>query len=48
MAAYADHAQILGVEDEEIYTFFHRTLDYLASDNFTLDELLSCFAGGRI
>ena len=41
MAAYADHAQILGVEDEEIYTFFHRTLDYLASDNFTLDELLS-------
>ena len=41
MAAYADHAQILGVEDEEVYAFFHRTLDYLASNNFTLDELLS-------
>lgn len=41
MAAYADHAQILGVEDEEVYSFFHKTLDYLAGNNFTTDELLA-------
>mgnify|MGYP006291296253 CR=1 FL=1 len=28
-AAYADHAQILGQEDPEIYAFFHSTLDFL-------------------
>jgi hydroxylamine reductase len=30
MAAYADHARILGVEDEEVYAFFHEALDKLA------------------
>jgi hydroxylamine reductase len=28
-AAYLDHAQILGKEDESAYAFFHQTLDYL-------------------
>jgi hydroxylamine reductase len=28
-AAYADHARILGVEDDEVYAFFHEALDFL-------------------
>lgn len=40
IAAYADHAQILGVEDEEVYHFFHETLSFLAENQFTLEELL--------
>ena len=28
-AAYADHAKALGVEDDEVYAFFHETLDFL-------------------
>ncbi len=32
MAAYADHAQILGQEDDEVYAFFHKALDFLCSD----------------
>jgi len=31
-AAYADHAQILGHEDPEIYAAFHATLDFLAQN----------------
>jgi len=31
MAAYADHAAILGVEDDEAYSFFHEALDFLTS-----------------
>ncbi len=30
MAAYADHAQILGQEDESVYAFTHEALDFLA------------------
>ena len=40
-AAYADHAQILGREDEEVYRFFHEALDFLTKDNPTADELVS-------
>lgn len=40
MAAYADHAQILGVEDDEVYAFFHEALDYLTREPKDLDELL--------
>jgi hydroxylamine reductase len=29
-AAYADHAMILGVEDDDVYRFFHSTLNQLA------------------
>jgi len=41
MAAYADHAQILGQEDDEVYAFFHKTLSFLATDPTNIDELLS-------
>jgi len=41
MAAYVDHAQILGQEDDEVYAFFHKTLNYLASNPSDIDELLA-------
>ncbi|HPB92617.1 MAG TPA: hydroxylamine reductase [Anaerohalosphaeraceae bacterium] len=31
MAAYADHAMLLGIEDDEVYAFFHEALDFLTS-----------------
>jgi hydroxylamine reductase len=40
-AAYADHAQILGQEDEEVYAFFHRALDFLAGEPTDVDALVS-------
>ena len=39
-AAYADHAQILGQEDDDVYAFFHEALNYLTKDDPTADELL--------
>ena len=33
MAAYADHAQILGQADDAVFAFFHEALDFLARDN---------------
>jgi len=32
-AAYADHAQILGREDEQVYAFFHETLNFLTTED---------------
>ena len=32
-AAYADHAQVLGREDDEVYAFFHEALDFLCSED---------------
>ncbi len=40
-AAYADHAQILGKEDESVYALFHKTLDFLTKDSPSTDELLA-------
>ena len=40
MAAYADHAQILGFEEEAVWAFFHEALDSLATDDPTTDELV--------
>jgi len=40
-AAYADHAQILGHEDDSVYAFFHEALDYLTNDSPAADELLA-------
>jgi len=40
-AAYADHAHILGQEDDAVYAFFHETLDLLASEKFDADTLLA-------
>jgi hydroxylamine reductase len=39
-AAYADHALILGQEDEKVYAFFHEALDFLTKPNPTVDELV--------
>jgi len=41
MASYADHALILGVEEDEVYAFFHEMLDYLADDPTVVAELTS-------
>jgi len=39
MAAYADHAYILGQEDDEIYAFMHEALSYLNEANPTVESL---------
>ena len=39
-AAYVDHAQILGKEDADLYSFFHRTLNYLTQKPTNAEELL--------
>jgi len=41
MAAYADHALILGVEDDNVYAYFHEVLNFLASDVADLDSLVA-------
>ena len=41
MAAYADHAMILGQEDEAVYAFFHEALNFLTSgDAANVDKLV--------
>jgi hydroxylamine reductase len=39
-AAYADHARILGKEDDALYAEFHRLLDLLAGDKLEAGQLL--------
>jgi hydroxylamine reductase len=39
-AAYADHAMILGKEDDGVYAFFHEALAFLTRADPTVDELL--------
>jgi hydroxylamine reductase len=41
MAAYADHALILGQEDDKVYAFFHEALNFLTRDDPSLDELVA-------
>ena len=41
MAAYADHARILGQEDDTVYAFIHEALAYLTKGDPTVDELLA-------
>ncbi len=49
MAAYADHAQILGQEDESVYAFFHEALYFLAKESRTVDELVTmCMRCGEM
>ncbi len=38
-AAYADHALILGQQDEAVWAFFHEALDFLASEPTDIDRL---------
>lgn len=40
MAAYADHAKILGQEDEGVYAFFHKALRRLAEEAMGAEDLL--------
>jgi hydroxylamine reductase len=40
-AAYTDHAQILGREDEAVYAFIHEALDLLTKQKPAADELLA-------
>jgi len=40
-AAYADHAYILGKEDQAVYMFFHEALDFLTRDDLAVDDLLA-------
>jgi len=49
VAAYADHAYILGIEDAHVYTFFHETLDFLTNPNPSVDDLVArCMACGEV
>lgn len=41
MAAYADHALILGQEDDAVYAFIHEALDFLTVPEPGVDELLA-------
>ena len=48
-AAYADHAMILGYEDDQVYAFFHEALNSLNKDDITAEELVSlCMKCGEI
>lgn len=40
MAAYADHAHVLGREDEEVTAWFHKGLAALVNDKLTVDDLV--------
>ena len=39
-AAYAEHARVLGKEDDSVYAFFHEVLSFLMNPKPTVDELL--------
>jgi len=39
VAAYADHAKVLGVEDDEVYAFFHEALDFISNEHELPDYL---------
>ena len=41
MAAYADHACVLGVQDDGVYAFIHEALDFLAGNPSDVDALVS-------
>jgi hydroxylamine reductase len=40
-AAYADHALVLGKEDDSVYAYFLEALDFLTREDLTVDELLA-------
>jgi hydroxylamine reductase len=40
MAAYADHALILGEEDDAVFAFFHEALDFLAGNPTDSSQLI--------
>lgn len=40
MAAYADHAHILGQDDNDIYAFFHKALAAMVDDSLSLTDYI--------
>lgn len=49
ICAYADHAQILGKEDEQVYAFVHEALAATAAQGLGLNEMLGlCLKCGEI
>ncbi len=49
LAAYADHAQILEFEDDDVYAFVHEALDFLAGEPQDINELLGmCLRCGEV
>ncbi|MGD9580157.1 MAG: hydroxylamine reductase [Vampirovibrionia bacterium] len=49
VAAYADHAQILGEESEIVTAFFYDALNFLTKQNPSVDELLTyCLKCGEV
>ncbi|MDI6854181.1 MAG: hydroxylamine reductase [Deltaproteobacteria bacterium] len=49
VCAYADHAQILGKEDEEVYAFIHEALAATADPGLSLNDALGlCLKCGEI
>jgi hydroxylamine reductase len=48
-AAYADHALVLGKEDEGVWSFFHEALDFLAGDPTDIGALTAmCLRCGEV
>ncbi len=48
-AAYADHALILGVEDEEVWAFFHEAMSFLADAPTDVNTLTAmCLRCGQV
>ncbi|MBN1911997.1 MAG: hydroxylamine reductase [Pirellulales bacterium] len=41
MAAYADHARVLGVEDDGVYAFIHEAMDFLAGNPGEVNALVA-------
>ncbi|MDT8389952.1 MAG: hydroxylamine reductase [Lentisphaeria bacterium] len=41
MAAYVDHARILGQEDDAVYAFIHEAMDFLAGNPADVDALVA-------
>lgn len=39
-AAYADHAKVLGQEDNSVYQFFHEALNFITQKEQSVDELV--------
>lgn len=48
-AAYADHALILGVEDEDVWSFFHEAMSFLGGNPTDIRQLTSmCLRCGEV
>lgn len=49
MAAYAEHARVLGLEDDSVYAFLHEAMAFLLKESPSVDELLGmCLRCGAV